>query len=96
MGQVEAEKLRVDSNCGVDGRVGDAAGREKDFHAAPESVTDPYALETGRPPKAHRLLSDPASRLRSDAMSQHSPRLIAPCLGNSPWDHDAGKGQEKR
>ena len=66
----------------VNGRVGDAAGREKDFHAAPESVTDPYAVETAKPPNAHRSRPDPASRFRKafrNAEALASFRNAGPC-----------------
>jgi hypothetical protein len=36
------------------------------FMALSESITCRYAVETGRPPKAHRLRSDPASRLQAN------------------------------
>src|SRR5207248_1676378 len=52
--------------CVVDAGVLDAGGREKKLHAASWSrycrrvLTDPYAVETGRPPRTHRLRADPA------------------------------------
>jgi hypothetical protein len=59
----------------VDARVLDASGSEKNLMLPPgvitagengpePALTDPYAVETDRAPKTHRLRPHPASRLQ--------------------------------
>ena len=82
----------------MDSRVGDAAGREKDFHAAPESVTDPYAVETDKPPNAHRSRPDPASRFRKafrNAEALASARTLAQGAARSS-DLDFTRGASRK